>query len=286
MSDTPAPAVFKPAPGIYTDLPNEVYHGSEGISKSGIDLVQQSPLHYWDRYLNPEKEPEEDKDHFVVGSALHTAASEPDLFGARYLIAPSDINKRTKEGKAQWAALELEAKTTNKSILKASDRDDVLRMASVLRKHPSVSKLLQGGVVEQSMYFTDPTTGVLRKMRPDYWRHGMLVDLKTTTDASLEAFRKAIYNWGYHRQAAWYLDGNQIVTAEDHQNFVFVVIEKERPFGVGVYVLDDESITRGRIECRDALDTYKRCLDTGEWPGYPSQVQTISLPLWAFKAAA
>jgi hypothetical protein len=33
---------------------------------------------------------------------------------------------------------------------------------------------------------------------------------------------------------------------------------------------------------RRAIETYARCLQTGEWPGYPSGTQIISVLPWAY----
>lgn len=268
-------------PGIY-DIPAAEYHQSPGLSKGGIDRLLSSPLHYYDHFLAPDREPSTPTDAMIIGSAVHTATLEPDLFGPQYCCAPTGIDKRTKDGKAAWGAFV--AENAGKVVLSADDFERVQKIAAAVRAHPTVQKILADGRAEQSVYWTDTDTGVLCRSRPDWMRPGMLADLKTCMDASQE-FQRSIFNMGYHRQAAHYLDAVR-AHGDDHSNFVFIAVEKSRPFAVACYVLDDAAIALGREENRRAREIYARCMETGVWPGYPAQIQTISLPNYAFKRAA
>jgi exodeoxyribonuclease VIII len=111
------------------------------------------------------------------------------------------------------------------------------------------------------------------------------VDFKSTDNASKDAFSKSIANYGYARQAAYYLD-----LAKDsglpHTEFVFVAVEKEPPYAVGIYQLDQESIQWGRKKYTDLLSLYIKCRDENHWPGYSQEPQIISLPQWAMRNAA
>ena len=143
----------------------------------------------------------------------------------------------------------------------------------------------------------------------------VVVDLKTTDDASLEGFAKSIANWRYDVQHPYYLDGLKEAirqgnctppvdgTAElsaywideetgvlcrcrpdfwrgNPNNFVFIAVEKKPPYAVGVYVLDSESVDAGRAVYRADLNTYAACQKSGEWPGYGDKIQTINVPGW------
>ena len=68
--------------------------------------------------------------------------------------------------------------------------------------------------------------------------------------------------------------------------FTFIAIEKTAPHGIGIYNLDRESIEIGRQENERCLAMIAECTKKNAWPGYATEVQTISLPRWAkFKAA-
>ena len=61
-------------PSIIKDMPNEVYHAHESISKSGLDLILRSPAHY--RF----RERSEPTRAMQLGTASHTAILEPARF--------------------------------------------------------------------------------------------------------------------------------------------------------------------------------------------------------------
>jgi hypothetical protein len=87
--------------------------------------------------------------------------------------------------------------------------------------------------------------GMLLKGRVDIVaidQHGAttIADVKTTEDASIEAFSKTIAQYGYAQQAAYYMD----LLGASH--FVFIAVEKTAPYAVGVYCLDAASIAVGR----------------------------------------
>jgi exodeoxyribonuclease VIII len=112
------------------------------------------------------------------------------------------------------------------------------------------------------------------------------VDLKTTEDASPEAFAKSIANWSYDTQDAFYTDGVLAATGKPLKAFVFLVVEKSarvvegQPLGVAVYQLDEAGRELGRAKYREDLGIYAQCVKTGIWPCYGDKLKTISLPQW------
>jgi len=104
-----------------------------------------------------------------------------------------------------------------------------------------------------------------------------IADIKTTEDASPEAFSKTIAQYGYAQQAAHYLD----LLGATH--FVFIAVEKTAPYAVGVYCLDPASVAMGRERNLRNLDLLESCQSSGHWPAYSSEIETISLPAWASK---
>jgi hypothetical protein len=67
------------------------------------------------------------------------------------------------------------------------------------------------------------------------------------------------------------------------ERFIFIAVEKEAPFNVELYELDNDAIERGRQEYLDDIETLKDCKESGEYPGYTSghKIHIISLPTWA-----
>ncbi|MGP9633753.1 PD-(D/E)XK nuclease-like domain-containing protein [Halomonas sp. AOP43-A1-21] len=70
------------APGVYSDLSNADYHGGDGVSKSGLDLIDKNPATY--RYVKTNPEERTETPDMRIGSALHAAVLEPELFVTEY----------------------------------------------------------------------------------------------------------------------------------------------------------------------------------------------------------
>lgn len=287
-------------PGIYSDISNEDYHGGAGVSKSGLDLIRKSPMHYKARIDAPnDNEPTTAQ---AIGTAFHSLLLEPEDFANRYIVRPDNAPKRptsvqrnakkpspeTVEAIAFWD--KFEADNAGKIVLDNEANEQLLAMAHSVRNHPAANALLTGapGVAELSAYWIDPTTGVLCRCRPDYWRvDGIVVDLKTTEDASPEGFARSLVNWRYHVQAPFYLDGLAETIKQSGETelkapetFVFLAVEKKPPYAVGVYVLDRESFDLGRLEYQQDVKTYAECLSSNVWPGYGDGIQKIGVPQW------
>lgn len=185
------------------------------------------------------------------------------------------------------------ADNADKIVLSQTDFDKLISMRDAVLEHPAARYLLSlEGKAEQSVYWTDPKTGVLCRCRPDFWamQARIIVDLKTCVDASPEGFAKSLYNWRYHVQDAMYLEGCKIATGEE-QKFVFLAVEKDACVvngvskGVAVYILDEESKNVGQKEYRQALNEYASCSESGKWPGYHQKIQILSIPAWGIRKA-
>lgn len=271
--------------GLFYGISNADYHAGPGISKSGLDLIAKSPLHYWSAYLDPDRKPREETPAMRLGTAIHAAVLEPDAFKADYLPAPK-IDRRTKEGKQVYADLSAMAEDRNMTLLDADEYEACQRIASQVRQHPAARALFANGVAESSVYWTDAETGVLCKCRPDWLMTAAILDVKSTEDASPSGFARSIVIWRYHVQAAWYLDGLMAATGIKAGAFLFGAFEKKPPYACGFYYADADMVELGRREYRRNLRTYADCLSSGKWPGYSTDIQPITLPAWMFNSAA
>ena len=269
------------SPNEPEDLENADYHRHSAVSKSHLDQVARSPLHYWARYLDPNRVEPEPTPAMLVGSAVHTHVLELDQWDARYVTAPEGIDRRTKAGKAEWDAFTTAA--GKRTVLAKADAEQVMRMGHAVFAHPAAAMLLaMPGKAETTWMWTDEATGLQCKCRPDWLTddHSLIIDLKTTEDASPAGFRKSIANWRYHVQAAWYLGGLAQATGTCPDQFIFIVVEKKPPHAVAVYAADVEIIVAGTKQARLDLDTLAVCKAANAWPGYSDQIETISLPPW------
>jgi hypothetical protein len=94
-------------------------------------------------------------------------------------------------------------------------------------------------------------------------------------------FNGSIWNFGYHLQAAHYSDGFAAASGLPVLGMVFVCVEADYPHAAAAYVLDDEAMQAARAEIRRLMSIYAECKRSGQWPGYPSAIASISLPKWA-----
>ena len=219
-----------------------------------------------------------------VGTAIHTAVLEPETFLDRYVILPEGIDRRTKDGKAEYAILEGKAEAKGAQLLPYADFDKVMAIKSACHTHPMAKQLFRDGKAEMSVFWTDEETGVLCKCRPDWLLGGdnpAILDLKSTEDASPDGFTRSAYKYRYHVQAAWYLDGLEAALGVKPDVFMFLAVEKSAPYAPAFYYADDAMITAGRAEYRRLLRLFAKCQSENDWPGYPTKLQALTLPKWA-----
>lgn len=262
-------------PGIYADLTNEAYHSGPGVNKSTLwTLHTKTPGHVFGGVKKVQTKA------MAEGTICHVAVLEPESFEDRYVRGIS-VDKRTKDGKAAWEAFQ--AENANREVVDADTYDMACAMRDSLHASSRIRSMTQGGVAEQSAYWTDDKTGLLCRVRPDLVVPGAIIDLKTTTDAGPQAFASSVAKFGYHLQASMYLEGWASAGGDETCVFQFIAVEKEPPYAFAVYMLDMNAMTEGEAIFRNALDTYKKCQDQKSWPSYPNTVERLSLPNWAYR---
>ena len=261
-------------------MDNAAYHAHPAVSKSHLDLIARSPLHYWARYLDPDRKPVEPTPAMRLGTALHTHVLELDRWDQEIAVAPA-CDRRTKAGKEAYAAFQDAA--AGKTVISADDAEQVQAMARAVFRHPGATMLLGlPGKAETTHMWTDATYGVECKCRPDWLTDdgSIVVDLKTTKDASPRGFRRSIGDFRYQVQAAWYLHGLEQATGRRPDQFVFICVEKEPPYACAVYAADAEMIERGHQQAMADLGELAACRAADRWPSYSDQIETIGLPGW------
>ena len=268
------------APVILYDQPHDVYLTDESaVSASGLRDLARTPLHHWFNNRRPNRVPDPPTDAQKLGTAVHMAVLEPERFSATYTIAPK-VDRRRKAGKAKWN--EFVESSAGKEPMKAEEYAKVCGISKAVAAHPVSRKLLTGGKSEVSVYWTDKETGVRCRMRADYVPDSQpfLVDLKSTHNASFEAFTRTSWNFGYHLTAAFYLDGWKAATGED-RDYAFGVWETDPPHASAWYYACPDMIEAGREEYKRLLRIYAECLKADKWPGYDVEMMPLQLPAWA-----
>lgn len=197
------------APGIYFDLPEEIYHADHSLGSGSIRSLAKHPIYYWtDSWMNPLREEQRETEALLLGRALHKVVLEGlDAFHASYQPEPSkadfplafdtatQIKARLKElGQKQtgakpelierlkaadpealiWEEIEksFEADCAAKGItpLKRKMWQKVIAGAASIAADERVAPAFKNGVPEISVFAV--LEGVPCKCRLDYLRFG------------------------------------------------------------------------------------------------------------------
>lgn len=256
---------------LVRNMPNDAYHAYDGISKSGLDLIARSPAHYM------YSAPREQTRCMVIGSAIHCAVFEPDVFKRDYLLLRDITDRRS-------SAYKEAIKAHNEDlVLTGKEADFVSGMQAALHNNPHATEILKKpGWAEIACFATDPVTGVLVKCKFDWLTESLIsCDLKKTQDAAPTEFTKSIGNYRYHVQEAFYSDVFEWATGLQLDCFKFLAVEERLPHFSKLYQLDTDSQRYGRKLYRQDLDVYAKCLAANEWPLPDGGTEYLSLPYWA-----
>ncbi len=261
------------APRIYVDMPEAEYHGDyNSLSHSGARLLlpPSCPAKY--RWAQDHGRPP--KAAWDLGHAAHRAV----LGTGAELVRVDATDWRTKDAREARKA----AYAAGKTPVLADQYELVQRMADAIRAHPLASALLDPATVqiEQSIFWLDEATGVKRRARLDAWGADAIADYKTTQSAEPAHIAKAIHQYGYHMQGAWYLDAAEAV-GQPAERFLLVCQETAPPYLVTVVEPDETALYIGRQLNAQALEIYRDCVESGVWPGYSDDIELVGLPGWA-----
>jgi hypothetical protein len=259
------------------------YYANRSLSHSKLSCLAQNPMEFKMRYVDdPPSLPPKESDAFAMGHAVHCLALEPDKFDERFAFAPV-VDRRTKAGKAQWD--EFVACSEGKIVLGQQDYFDAIDCVQALNNHADFAAIMQQPrLVEVPFEFE--LFGHRFKAKPDCIVDSMklIVDIKTTDDASPHKWQWSAVDYGYHRQA--YIYRKAVEAARDvAYRFIFAVVEKPRPSTRGIpptvalYELDPFAMDMGYQDARNLVSEYEHRLETNNWQQpYSSGIVPLRLP--------
>jgi hypothetical protein len=224
--------------------------------------------HAYDRwYGNPDRDTDTDAPNLALGRAIHHLAAGEAQFAKYFAVRPAKFDSwRTKEAQA-WRGDQVRL---NMGVLTPEDVDTIHGVAKAMNEHPTVQAGILKGLVEMTIVWRDPVTGLWVKSRPDVipLDSRMIADLKSTADASLPKVTNRITDFGYHMQLAMADEGLWQIAGWEASDHVLVYVETSRPYCMNVKPIPIYDIDYGRAQFRRSLDIFAECLKSGEWTGY------------------
>ena len=259
----------------------EKYHTDydSGDSHSSLELFLESPAKYAAIRVNRTMQPEPSSSSARVGQALHALMFEYDK-ECRFAVLRR--SQKTAVRELFYNTPELEKQKTQMPL---NDLQTVFRMLAAIAGELDAWNLLveQAGWNERIFTAHDNRTMLSLKCKPDrVLENGLVIDLKTVDgDVDPASWPKTLLKWGYHRQAAFYLDVLALA-GQKADMFIFVAISKRQPHEIGIYLIGEESIKQGRRENRDLLERLAECRRTGVWKHeWQGKILTADVPRWA-----
>jgi hypothetical protein len=272
-----------PEPGMYEQIPFAEYAAWDAINNSSLGPALISAAHYR-AYLEQDRT---ETDSMRFGSLVHAGKLDPKDLLNRYVVMPDFRTQLSKEYANPRASKEYKEKVEawekqvhGKQIVEQSDFDLLSAIVVALDSEPLARECLgHSGPAEVSLVWRDETTGLLCKGRIDKLDHTRkrFADLKTAR--SLEDYSREIANRGYHRQAAFYVDGLQAITGDIYEPWL-VPVEKTPPFAVAAAPVDSDALIVGRLTYRRALRVIAKCRKTDNYPPLDSPA-AWTVPMFA-----
>jgi exodeoxyribonuclease VIII len=272
-----------PEPGLYHGVRFADYLDWPYVNNSSLTPILRSPAHYLaekDKVRAPSKA-------LRFGSLCHTGALEVMELAKQYAVMPDYVPQLVKEYKKPRASKEYKELATafaeaniDKEIVTAEEYDSMCAIVGNIGSHPLAKEWLSGLLdCEVSIVWDDKDTGLRCKARIDCMDsyETRIVDLKTTIN--IDSFEKAIANFHYHRQAAFYSDGIEAVTGNRYE-FCIVAAETTNPYSVRAAQVGLATVAAGRDEYKRALEILAKCKAIGEWPACKDP-DVWELPEWA-----
>lgn len=287
-------------PGIYVGMRREDYDAIDAANQSTLKtMLKASPAHARHEKLFPK----EVTDSKILGTAWHMLFLQGrQRFQSNYTIWEG----KTRRGK-EWDAFKEAAEDDGKIILTKGQADACFLMALSLREHETAARLFNRlepthGIGETVLIWDEPREigkPIRCKAMLDHFitdDSPTIPDLKSASSTVPQDLERAIANFGYDFQGAFYRRGAAALSYPN-ANIVLCFLDTggsgatpkptivnaddEERYPVRVVELDEKALARGDQFVDAALDLWRMCQSAGKWGSYPDQIESISVPQWA-----
>ncbi len=293
--------------GIYFGMSDTIYHADTALGSTGIKkLIGNAPDFWWDSWMNPARDENDDTPSKVFGRQLHQCVLE-GLGKFKQGHAPQYLPGNVKDGKDEIAKI----RASGKVPVKFKDYAKILAASAFIKANKTLANAFEGGMPEVSIFWT--VDGVRLKARFDYLKMNAITDLKSLANMYGKEFdkacRDAVASYDYLVSAEHYSEGRRQmrrllaegkvfgshdpewlaqVAANEVFAFVFVFWQKDRaPISHGIKMSPGNPLfSYARSMIGKALDNYTRYMaefgtDAAWVPSTPlEELDETDLPVW------
>lgn len=264
------------------DMPAREYHALEAMSASSVGRLLRSPAHY-QQWLNEQRK---QTDAMLLGELVHMGVLEPQRFKDKVYVWEKPLERSTAADKKAREEEHAAAAMAGNVVVEKAMFNTAIRVIHAVMAHPRAAALINGARTEVTMLWEDPKFTIPCKARLDVLQTsgalaGVIADLKTTSDASPDAFARSAASYLYHAQAAMYWLAHEVCLNKSPQAFCWIAAETEPPFGVAVYVIEQPALLCGMAHVNEAMRRFADARKTGTWSQYPEDIAPLRFPKWA-----
>lgn len=265
-------STFQPGTeGIFVGLDEKTYRAAPGVNVSALKGMRLSPKHYFHGLT----EQSDSSKALVIGTIVHLATLQPELFAKSYVKRPERWKDWRTDASKAWRDEQIVPVITDAEEL------TIIGVRNAIHGHKRAWKIISSGDCEVACFRVHEATGLLMKGKADVLAmddNGMMVlaDVKTCGygAASEDAFSGFMSEHNLHQQAAWYIS---LFGATD---FIFIAAEKEPPYDVSLDHVHPDDLELGRRVNEAAIRRVAECQKQDRWPGYSDNIRTVRLRRW------
>jgi len=210
------------------------------------------------------------------GSAVDCLILTPDQFESKFCAMPDGLKKPT--------AAQINAKKPSDETLRQIEAYNAFMEANKGKTWLSQEDLALAKFLAEKTFENEKAKDLLSRVSRTQdrlsWQHKetgfpmigykditgdtFIADLKTAADGSPDGFMRKAIDFGYHIQAAIYLDGEKTIFGR-FPDFYWLVVETSEPYNISVFKATQEFIQYGVQEYEHLMQSIKFCADNNLW---------------------
>lgn len=257
------------------------------VSRSDLKEISNHNPEYWRKGGNPPS-----SEAIKTGALVDALVTEPHRYKDLFEVLEADRYPPRYQAKE---------KELGRYLVKAKDVEKHEAMAASLRAKRveewdglTVGEVIDGADTQTMATTTFTASGVtvhLRALIDVNPVANWLGDVKTSRSIDSRGWYNALrYEQRLAMQSAFYLDVYNAanfgiclnLVLDDPQlivkrHFLHLLVHSEKPHQAAVRMPDEEFLAEGRAQYQEALRQYCMALASGEWPGYPNAIETVSM---------